>query len=83
MCRVKVFQIKVKGHMLKIHGTIGKILSKGTRLSNLKGLSLKVKKYKQKLNFYKCRSKVTVKVTCSTLMVPSERYCHKEHTCQI
>ena len=33
--------------------------------------------------FSQCRSKVTVKVTCSKSMVPSERCCHKEHTCQI
>ena len=83
MCRVKVFQIEVTLHMLKIYGTIGRVLSKGTRLSDMKGLSLKVKKYKQKLKFSRCRSKVTVKVTCSKFKVPSERYCHKEHTCQI
>ena len=33
--------------------------------------------------FSQCRSKATVKVTCTKSMVPSERCCHKEHTCQI
>ena len=36
-----------------------------------------------KLKFFKSRSKVTVKVTCSKFMVPMERPCHKEHICQI
>ena len=36
-----------------------------------------------KLKFFKSRSKVTVKVTCSKFMVPTERSCHKEHSCQI
>ena len=35
------------------------------------------------LKFLKSRSKVIVKVTCSKFMVPSERSCHKVHTCQI
>ena len=43
---VKVFQMQVKGqgHVIKIHGTIGKVLSYGTHLPNMKALSLKVKK---------------------------------------
>ena len=48
MCRVKVFQMKVKGHgqghVIKIYGTIGKVLSKGTHFPNMRALSLKVKK---------------------------------------
>ena len=35
------------------------------------------------LKFLKSRSKVTVKVTRSKFMVPLERPCHKEHTCEI
>ena len=38
-----------------------------------------VKKSCAELKFFKCRSKVTVKVTCSKRIVPSERVCHKEH----
>ena len=33
--------------------------------------------------FLKSRSKVTVKVTHSKFMVPFERPCHREYTCQI
>ena len=36
-----------------------------------------------KLKFFKSRSKVTVKVTCSKFLMPIERLCHKEHICQI
>ena len=45
MCRVKVFQMQVKGHgqchMLKIYSTIGKVWSLGTRMPNMKALSLR------------------------------------------
>ena len=33
-----------EGHVITINGTIGKVLSKGTHLPNMKPLSLKVKK---------------------------------------
>ena len=36
-----------------------------------------------KVFFFKSRSKVTVKVTWSKLVVPPERSRHKEHTCSI
>ena len=49
----------------------------------MKALRLLVIKLCAELNFSKCRSKVTVKNTCSKYMLPSERSCHQEHTCQI
>ena len=50
---------------------------------NIKAPSLRIKKLWPMLKFFKSRSKVTVKVTCSKFMIPSERSCHKEHSCQI
>ena len=50
---------------------------------NMKALSHRIKKLWPMLKFFKSRSKVTVKVTCSTFMVPSERSCHKVYTSQI
>ena len=48
LCAKLVFQMQVKGHnqghMNKIYGTIRKVLSKGTHMSNMKTLSHKVKK---------------------------------------
>ena len=43
---------------------------------NMKALSLTIKMLWQMLNFFKSRSKVTVKVTSSTFMVLLERSCH-------
>ena len=36
-----------KGHVIKIYGIIGKVLSEETHMPNIKVLSLKVKTYKQ------------------------------------
>ena len=67
MCRVKVFQIKVKGHgqghMIKIYSPIEKVLSQRTHLLHYKALCLMVRKLYAGLKFSKCRSKVTVNVT--------------------
>ena len=52
-------------------------------MPNMKAFSHRIKELWQMLKFFKSRSKVTVKVTRSKCMVPSERPCHKEHTCQI
>ena len=52
-------------------------------MPNMKALSLTIKKLWPMLKFFKSRSKVTVKVTSSKFMVPLERSCHKDHTCQI
>ena len=49
--------------------------------SNMKALCLMVRKLRAELMFSKSRSKV--KITCSKFMVPLERSCHAEHTCQI
>ena len=50
---------------------------------NMKALCLIVQKLLARLKFFKCRSKVTVKVSRSNILVPMERSCHKEHTCGI
>ena len=52
-------------------------------MSNMEVLSHRIKKLWSMLKFFKSRSKVTVKVTCSKLMSPSERSFHKVNTCQI
>ena len=52
-------------------------------MPNMKALSLTIKKVWPMLKFLKSRSKVTVKVTSSKFMVPSERSCHKVYTRQI
>ena len=49
----------------------------------MKAVSYKIKNVWPLLKFFKSRSKVTVNVTSSELMVLSERSCHKYHTCQI
>ena len=88
MANVKVFQKKVKGHLqghiFKIYGIIRKALSWGTCMPNMKAIPLRTKELWPMLKvFFKSRSKVTVKVTCSKFIVPSERSCHKEYSCQI
>ena len=45
----------------------------------MKALSLKIKKLWPMLKFFQRRSKVTVKVTSSKFMVPSERSCQGSH----
>ena len=53
-------------------------------MPSMKVLSLIIKKVMANVKvFFKSRSKVTLKVTCSKFMVPLERSCHKDHTCQI
>ena len=52
-------------------------------MPNMKALSHRTLKLWTMLKFFKSRSKVTVKVTCSKFMVPSERSCHKVYTCYI
>ena len=52
-------------------------------MPNMKALSHRIKKLWPMLKFFKSRSKVMVKVTCSKFMVPLERSCHKVFTCQI
>ena len=51
ICRVKVFQMEVRshsqGHVLKMYGTNGKVLSEGTHMPNMKALSLRVRKFNQ------------------------------------
>ena len=59
-------KVTVKSHV-KIYVTIGKVLSQGTRLPNMKALSLRIKKLRLMIKFVR-RSKVTVKVTCSKFM---------------
>ena len=50
----------------------------------MKDLSQRVKEVMTNLKvFFKSRSKVTVKVTSSKFMVPLERSCQQDHTCQI
>ena len=51
--------------MFKIYGTIRKALSLGTHMPNMKIPSLRIKKLWPMLKFFKSRSKVMVKVTCS------------------
>ena len=45
-------------------------------MPNMKALSHRLKKLWPMLKFFKSRSKVTVKVTCSKFMVSLERSCH-------
>ena len=52
-------------------------------MPNMKAVSVTIKMLLPMLKFFKSRSKVTVKVTSSKFMVPLERSCHKDHTCQI
>ena len=72
-----------QGHTFKIYVIIGKALSKGTHLPNMKALSLRIKKLWLMTKFLRRRLKVTFKVPCSKFMVSAKRSCHKEHTCQI
>ena len=51
--------------MIKIYGTIGKVLSWETGMPNMIAPCLMVRKLCANLKFSKCRSKVTVKVTWS------------------
>ena len=46
-------------------------------------LNLMVFKLWPMLKIFKSRSKFKVKVTRSIIMVPCERSCHKEYTCEI
>ena len=46
-------------------------------MPNMKALSHRIKKLWPMLKFFKSRSKIKVKVTCSKFMVPLERSCHK------
>ena len=78
MAKVKVFKsrsnFKVKVTRSKIKR---KVMWKGVHMWNMKTLSLLVWKLWQRLKFFKSRSnKVKVKI-----MVPYERSCHKEYTC--
>ena len=52
-------------------------------MPNMKALCHRIRKLWPMLKFFKSRSKVEVKVTSSKFMVPLERSCHKDHTCQI
>ena len=69
--------------MVKIVGTNRKVLPQGihTGTGNIKAPSLMVKKFR--LSFFKSRSKVKVKVMRSKFLVQTERWCHKEHTCNM
>ena len=49
----------------------------------MKALPLMVLKLRPMLKFFKSKSKVKVNVTRSKIMVPCERSCHKEYTCEI
>ena len=49
-------------------------------MCNMKALSLLVGKLWPRLKFFKSKSNSKVKVTRSNIIVPSERYCHKEYT---
>ena len=51
--------------------------------TNMNALSLRIKKLLPLLKFFKSRSKVTVKVTYSKSMLPSERHSYNEQICQI
>ena len=78
MITVKVFKIKVKGQVYNVEtsGTDGKVLFKG--IKNVKYESTNC--YGSNV-IIKCRSKVTV--TRLNNLVLTERYCHKEYTCEI
>ena len=53
-------------------------------MPSMKALSLIIKKVMANVKvFFKNRSNVTLKVTRSKFMVPLERSCHKDYTCQI
>ena len=45
-------------------------------MPNMKVICLMVRKFCAELKLFKCRSKVTVKVTCSKFIVSSKKSCH-------
>ena len=58
-------------------------LAKGTYIFNMKALPPLVRELWPRIKFFESRSNFKVKVTRSKILVPKERSCHKEHTCEI
>ena len=54
-----------------------------TRNTHMKSLPLLVRKLWPRLKFFSSRSNFKVKVTRANILVPMERSCHKEYTCEI
>ena len=50
---------------------------------SMKSLLLLVRKLWPRLKLFKSKSNFKVKVTRSKMLVPMERSCHKENTCEI
>ena len=68
----------------KHFGTNRKVLPKEVHMHNMKALSLSVQKLMPRLSFFfKCRSKLEVKVIGSNIFVLAERFCNKEYPCMI
>ena len=61
-----------EGFVIKTYITTRKVLMKGTHTPNMKVLCRIVRKFCGELKLSKCRSNVTVKVTCSKFIVPSK-----------
>ena len=87
MAKVKIFKKQVKckgqGHKVKNFGNNRKGLSQGILMSNIKVLVLTIQKLWPRLKFLKSTSNTKVTVTSSKMLVPTERSCHKEYSCQI
>ena len=89
MGKVKVFKQWVKGHsegyVFKIHGTIRKVVSKGTHMQNTKALSLTARELWAMLKYFKSRLKITVegqvfKIYCSTIGEVLSKGTHMQNT---
>ena len=72
-----------KFHAVAFLPTELKVLSQGMCMSNMKALPLLVKKQWPRLKLFKSRSNFKVQVTKSHILVPMERSCRKECTCEI
>ena len=75
-----------QGHKVKNIGTIGKVLSQGIHMRNMKALGAVIQNLWTRLKFFvarsKSRSNLEVKVTRSKILIPMERSYHKEYTCE-
>ena len=59
------------------------VCQKDYACGNMKNLSLTIQKLWPMFKFLKSRSNFKVKVSRSKILVPVERACHKEHTCNM
>ena len=83
----KECMLRQRGHFYMVFNVYDRKVTRRKRRStcrpilNMKALHVIVIKLCAEYKFFKCWSKVTVKVTWSKLIVPPERSCHEENTC--